>query len=116
MAPSPSHGSTLSFPAEVRDGYVHLNLPAHGQSAQALPQNWDATDFDVKVENVRGREKSSEFSLDVTGFEFHKSPSVVEDFGNEELIKSKYYDECIQNLKSITGASRVVIFDHSKCD
>lgn len=76
-------------------------------------RNWDATDFDVKVENVRGREKSSEFSLDVTGFEFHKSPSVVEDFGNEELIKSKYYDECIQNLKSITGASRVVIFDHT---
>lgn len=67
----------------------------------------------MRVENVRGRERSSEFSLDVTGFEFHKAPSAVDDFSDEALIKSKYYEESIQNLKSITGASRVVIFDHS---
>ncbi|KAG8708585.1 hypothetical protein FRC09_001149 [Ceratobasidium sp. 395] len=76
-------------------------------------RNWEASDFAATVENVRGRERSPEFNLDVTGFEFHKSPTKVEDFGNESLIKSKYYEECIQNLKDITGASRVVIFDHT---
>ncbi|KAG8737200.1 hypothetical protein FRC10_008465 [Ceratobasidium sp. 414] len=76
-------------------------------------QNYDTYGFPVSVENVRGREKSSEFSLDTTGFEFHKSPTAVEDFGNEALIKAKYYDECIQNLKAITGASRAIIFDHT---
>ncbi|KAG9087977.1 hypothetical protein FRC07_012700, partial [Ceratobasidium sp. 392] len=75
--------------------------------------NFKHTNHGVKVENVRGREKSPELGLDVSGFEFHNVPTSVKDFGNEELIKSKYYEECIENIKNITGASKVVIFDHT---
>lgn len=102
----------FQLPWRRAEACTYNRLSAHGKSVQVSSQNWTPADIDVKIENVRGREQSSEFSLKLTGFEFHKSPSVVKDFGNEALIKSTYYEECIQHLKSITGASRVVIHDH----
>ncbi|KAG8696988.1 hypothetical protein FRC09_008158 [Ceratobasidium sp. 395] len=88
--------------------YTSLTAPDGGPK-----KNFDNVEFPVQVENVRGREQSPELSLDVSGFEFHKSSTSVKDFGDEELVKSKYYEECIQNIKRITGASKVVIFDHT---
>ena len=37
----------------------------------------------------------------------------LEDFDDDEKIKQHYYDEVIATIKRLTGASRVVIFDHS---
>jgi len=74
-------------------------------------RNWEPASFDVRVENVRGREGN--FTLDTSGFEFHKVPTEEKSFESEESIKSTYYEDCIRNIKSITGASRVVIFDHT---
>lgn len=75
--------------------------------------NWKAQSFSQNIENVRGKE--AEYSLDKTGFEFHKKPSSLspDDFSDEEKIKSVYYDEVISNIKQLTGASKVVIFDHT---
>lgn len=66
----------------------------------------------MKVENVRSHIK--DFTLDTAGFEYHNIPSREKLFEDENSIKSTYYEDCIQNIKDITGASRVVIFDHSK--
>jgi len=65
----------------------------------------------VQVENVRSHIK--DFTLDAAGFEYHNIPSREKLFEDENSIKSTYYEDCIQSIKNITGASRVVIFDHT---
>ncbi|KEP50706.1 hypothetical protein V565_074990 [Rhizoctonia solani 123E] len=74
-------------------------------------RNWTPVDFPVQVENVRGRE--SDFKLDSAGFEFHTIPSREKKFESDESIRANYYDDCIETIKKLTGASRVVIFDHT---
>ncbi|OAX30520.1 hypothetical protein K503DRAFT_225875, partial [Rhizopogon vinicolor AM-OR11-026] len=61
--------------------------------------------------NVRGRE--DEFSLDTCGFEFLKYPSTVKEFFDEEVIKTRYYAEVDQLLKTHTGGKRVIITSHT---
>ncbi|KAF9523595.1 hypothetical protein CPB83DRAFT_862589 [Crepidotus variabilis] len=66
---------------------------------------------DVIIENVRGKEHT--VSLDTTGFQFFKAPSKHKSFANDEEIKREYYPESIELIKKLTGASRVVLFDHT---
>ena len=67
----------------------------------------------VPIEDIRGRE--NEFSLDKSGFQVVHAPSqtTYEDFNDEEKIKTKYYAEIEDILKKVTGAHKVVIFDHT---
>lgn len=85
-------------------------------------------------------EEQSGFTLDTSGFQIVKHESVEKDFVDEEKIKSVYYHEsaeyvvpistvhllksglltglninidCLRLLKSITGANRIFIFDHT---
>lgn len=66
----------------------------------------------VQVENVRGKE--AQYDLDITGFKFIKHKSAVTDFSNDTEVERVYYPESIEVYKKYTGASRVVIFDHSE--
>ena len=59
-----------------------------------------------------GREVLSELSLDTNGFVLIKHETVVKDFYDPEEVKSVYYPEVEQLLKRVTGAERVVVFDH----
>ncbi|KAG9094696.1 hypothetical protein FRC06_010563 [Ceratobasidium sp. 370] len=88
--------------------WITANHPGGGPM-----RNWESASYQVTVENIRGRESSGEFTLDKSGFEFHKIPSTGTDFENDESIRSTYYEDCIRNIKNLTGASRVVIFDHT---
>ena len=73
-----------------------------------------SSDFkEVQVENVRGKESS--YALDTTGFQYFTHPSAHKKFTDTEEIKKEYYPESAALLKKITGANRVVIFDHSMC-
>jgi hypothetical protein len=60
-----------------------------------------------------GRPLRDEFALDVTGFEFIDHDTQVADFYDVEQIKSVYYPEIEALIKERTGASRVVVFDHT---
>ena len=66
----------------------------------------------MAIENVRGKE--DQYTLDTAGFQFYKSPAKHTSFSNDQEIQDEYYPESIELLKKLTGASRVVIFDHSK--
>ena len=74
--------------------------------------NFGASPHEVQIENVRGHEKT--FSLDKNGFAFIHAPVKHKAFLNDEEIKTEYYPDVIGHIKKVTGASRVVIFDHSK--
>ncbi len=60
-----------------------------------------------------GRPLVSGFSLDATGFEFVGHKTGVRDFFDAEELKRVYYPEVEALVKKTSGASRVVVFDHT---
>jgi hypothetical protein len=60
-----------------------------------------------------GRPLAGEFSLDVTGFEFVGHQTKMKDFFDAEELKRVYYPEVEALVKKVSGASRVVVFDHT---
>jgi len=60
-----------------------------------------------------GRPLIGELSLDKHGFEFVEHKTRVGDFFDEQQLKSVYYPEVEQLIKQVSGASRVVLFDHT---
>lgn len=65
----------------------------------------------VKIHNMRPIALT--LSLEREGFQLLTAPSSVTDFSDEEAIRERYYAEAIALLKDVTGASRVVVFDHT---
>ena len=59
------------------------------------------------------RSKSDEYTLDTAGFQLTHLESCVSDFHDEEDVRFAYYAETEELVKKITGASRVLVFDHN---
>jgi hypothetical protein len=60
-----------------------------------------------------GRLHARELTLDKNGFVFVEHKTQVRDFFDGEELKSVYYPEVEQLIKDLSGASRVVLFDHT---
>jgi len=60
-----------------------------------------------------GRSRRNEFDLDQHGFEFLDHETRVRDFLDPEELKNVYYPEVEELIKQVSGAKRVVIFDHT---
>src|SRR5271170_4920587 len=73
-------------------------------------RNYGEDNQDIKIYDIRGHEQ--DFSLDKTGFQVCPHKSSQTEFADEEKIKSIYYKEVEELLKEVTGAHKVVIFDH----
>jgi len=103
---------TVSFLVPPADKSTVLYV-SPDPSNDGLKYNYTYEQKSITVENLRGKEDS--VSLDTTGFQFFNAPSTTtpETFDDEEEIKKVYYPESIEFIKKLTGASRVVIFDHS---
>ena len=84
--------------------------PVTGEQAT----NWKPDPREQQIENVRGQEQN--YTLDTAGFSYHVGPSALaaNDFDSDEVIKERYYPESIDYLKKVTGAAKVVLFDHSE--
>lgn len=59
------------------------------------------------------RELSPAATLEAKGFELRECPTDVADFTNDEEVKRVYYGEMRSLVKRASGASHVVIFDHT---
>ena len=76
-------------------------------------------EFDESMfENVtamvkNGRPGAGTFSIDKEGFELKRSGTSVRDFYSKDEVESLYYPEVEALIKQVTGASRVVVFDHT---
>ena len=62
---------------------------------------------------LNGRALGERLSLDEQGFVFVEHKTKVNDFFDENQLKTIYYPEIEQLIRSQSGASRVVIFDHA---
>src|SRR5262249_32708421 len=62
---------------------------------------------------VNGRLHAAELSLERHGFVFVEHKTAVQDFFDRQQLESIYYPEVEQLIKRTSGATRVVIFDHT---
>jgi hypothetical protein len=60
-----------------------------------------------------GRPLKDTFELEQHGFEFVDHPTAMTDFFNPEQLADIYYPEVKALIKERTGATRVLIFDHT---
>src|SRR2546427_1870909 len=60
-----------------------------------------------------GQPLKEEFDLEVTGFEFVEHRTLVRDFFDADELKRVYYPEVEALVKEVSGAARVVVFDHT---
>ena len=58
------------------------------------------------------RAMASPASIHAEGFELWDAPTAVEDFSDEDTIRSRYYPEAAELAKCVTGADHAYIFDH----
>jgi hypothetical protein len=65
----------------------------------------------VRIHDMRPIQ--SQISLDREGFALLEERSAEQDFWDEDEIRRVYYPEAEQLIASATGASRVLIFDHT---
>ena len=65
----------------------------------------------VAIRDVRP--VASTLSLEREGFQLLTAPTSVRDFNDEGSSRTRYYGETISLLEELTGASRVVVFDHT---
>jgi len=112
MSPS-TVSTTLQYSQLPPDGskpymYVDHDLAA----ASGKPRtNFEINPHETEIEDVRGQEQA--YNTDNSGFQFIKHTSAHLKFTDNEEIKREYYPESIELLKKLTGANRVIVFDHT---
>ncbi|KAG6808322.1 hypothetical protein H0H92_004522 [Tricholoma furcatifolium] len=74
-------------------------------------RNFQREQKEVVLENLRGQEDTA--SLDVTGFQIIHHPAKHTSFTDDAEVEREYYPESAELIKQVTGASRVVFFDHT---
>jgi hypothetical protein len=65
------------------------------------------------VEIRNGRPLAGEFSLEVHGFAFREHRTAMRDFFDADELKRVYYREVEELVRNVSGAARVVVFDHT---
>ncbi|KAK1496604.1 hypothetical protein CTAM01_08242 [Colletotrichum tamarilloi] len=99
--------TTINYYDDPGDGTPPTPIVVGGQK---VTNERKMTPRTVTVTDIRGEE--DKYTLDTHGFQYVRHTSVETDFTDEERVKGVYYPEMEKLYKEITGASRVVIFNH----
>lgn len=78
--------------------------------------DWERTEgrfHRVPMTIRNGRRAAQPPSLDGEGFAFARHESAVRDFYDDAEIRSIYYPEIEELTKALTGARKVIVFDHT---
>ncbi|KAI0777731.1 hypothetical protein BD413DRAFT_610041 [Trametes elegans] len=103
--------ATLFYFTPPADGSEPYNYITWDPKWGVKQRNWEKEPHEVQIENLRGKEHTVE--LDTAGFEYHRRAAAHKTFENDEVVQREYYPESIELVKELTGASRVVPFDHT---
>ncbi len=68
-------------------------------------------EHDIVIHN--GRPNADAYALDGDGFSLRRFPTAVKDLYDDAEVRAVYYPEMEALIKESTGASKVVIFDHT---
>ena len=105
-----SKAATVGIPYTVDNGEILVNESfgpknIHGRRSGTV---------ELKTMTLlNGRALSERLSLDEQGFVFVEHKTQVKDFFDENQLRTIYYPEIEELIRSQSGASRVVIFDHA---
>ena len=100
-------GAPLTFTVDTGERPVSGSTEPGGPITQHEGR-WDV----VNVPVGNGRDLG-ETDLDREGFRLVESPSAVENFYDEDELRRDYYPEIEALIARLTGAARVVVFDHT---
>ncbi|KAF9524914.1 hypothetical protein CPB83DRAFT_819389 [Crepidotus variabilis] len=100
----------LTFSIPPKDGRAFININADSTTGERQG-NISREEKEVVIENIRGKEDI--VGLDTTGFQYFKAPAKHTSFASDEEVQREYYPESIELLKKLTGATKVVLFDHT---
>jgi hypothetical protein len=110
--------ATIEHLARVEAGLNYLEPPAEKphwleyEPPAGVPRTTAVyREHTVTIRDVRP--VASTLSLEHEGFQLLTAPTSVRNFDDEEAIRTLYYAETISLLEELTGASRVVVFDHT---
>ncbi|KIK39434.1 hypothetical protein CY34DRAFT_808271 [Suillus luteus UH-Slu-Lm8-n1] len=102
---------TLNYFLAPPDGsrpFTNINA----DSATGKPvRNWVEDKHEMQIEDVRG--KAELYKLDNAGFQYGREAAKHTSFLNDDEIEREYYPESIDLIQRVTGATSVVIFDHT---
>ena len=105
---------TLAVSAEITFSIDTGEKPVNEtfESGQIIRRRTGATER-RRVPIRDARPLVRELSLDRNGFTLVDHPTAVRDFFDGEELRRVYYPEVEQLIKQVSGASRVVVFDHT---
>lgn len=115
MSAEPQFVSTdLFYFSPTDDGTKPFNNINADPTLGQRRSNFKTVPHTVQIENIRGKEDS--VTLDTTGFQYGREAAAHKAFTSDAAVEAEYYPESIELVKKITGASRIVVFDHSVSD
>ncbi|KAG5651309.1 hypothetical protein H0H81_009110, partial [Sphagnurus paluster] len=92
---------------------VHAYQIAYPDPNSTEPdRNWTLAAEGVVIENLRGKGDDT-YTLNTAGFQLVNQPAKYTTFTDDAEIERLYYPESVDLIKEVTGASRVVFFDHT---
>jgi hypothetical protein len=107
-APPPAVEASLSFAEPTAEKpYSYATTPPEGVAQTNIVNRPHL----VGIANARPFAR--DFSLDVEGFAVVRRKSAVRDFWDEAQTLALGHPETAQLVKDVTGAARVVVFDHT---
>ncbi|KAG1727478.1 uncharacterized protein EDB91DRAFT_1315995 [Suillus paluster] len=103
--------STFNYYLPPSDGSrIYHNINADSVTGKLI-RNWVEDQHVMQIEDVRGKEGL--YTLDNAGFQYGREAAKHTSFLNDSEIEREYYPESIDLIKRVTGASKVVMFDHT---
>ena len=100
--------ATLNFVSSIDQLPVALvKEPGLGPDRNTIT----TADHEVLVEDARPI--AAELDLDRQGFVLMRHPTAVEDFYDDDEVRELYYPEMETLVRNVTGAGKVVVFDHT---
>lgn len=103
-----------SWDKVTKPASFNMTLPQGMEEEAALHLNARRAHF-VDTPIYDGRPYADSFSLDTSGLVLRHVPTAMdgEDFYEIEQVHRKYFPECVEFVKQMTGATAVLPFDHS---
>lgn len=73
--------------------------------------SWTTAEHDVVIDDARAM--AEQLDLDRQGFALMRHPTAVRDFYDDDEVRRVYYPEMEALVRSVTGAGKVIVFDHT---
>jgi hypothetical protein len=100
--------ASLNYLAEMAERpFIYICQPPPGKPAR----NSERARHRMPVYD--GRAIAAQLTLDRNGFALVRHETRVADFYNDDEVRSVYYPEVERLVKEVTGAARVLCFDHN---